>query len=194
MLVRSFVCSRVARLTSAASSQADKVRRMIDKYAPGQQTKKNRVNSIINNLIRDFESNKRRFSLSNTTDKKPERKNSKARDSLYKLCLHRFLEDKVKESVANCVLYAHPPLLVACHHKLLSGHVMSKANRLNSHASTRKRQYLLLKMLYIKNWFMLGSIQLGRTVLIVGGTTSNSRVFMVARQKQVRSTVYLFAC
>ena len=76
-------------LSAAASSRADKARRILEKYAPGQQKKQNRVNSI-SNLIRDFESNKGRYSLSNTTDNKPEWKNSKARDLLYKLRLRRF--------------------------------------------------------------------------------------------------------
>ena len=56
-------------LSAAASSRADKARRILKKHAPGQQRKQNRVNSI-SNLIRDFESNKGRCSLSNTTDNK----------------------------------------------------------------------------------------------------------------------------
>ena len=40
-------------LSAAASSQADKARRILEKYAPRQQTKNNRVYSI-SNLIRDF--------------------------------------------------------------------------------------------------------------------------------------------
>ena len=61
------------------------------------------------------------------------------------------LEDKVKESVVSRVCHARPPPLVARLHKSSSGRAMSKSNRLDSHVSTRKRRFLLLKMLYIKD-------------------------------------------
>ena len=38
-------------LSSAASSRADKARRILEKYAPGQQTKKNRVYIIMRKMI-----------------------------------------------------------------------------------------------------------------------------------------------
>ena len=93
-------------LSAAGSSQANKARHILKKYAPGQQTKKNFVNSI-SNLNCNFENNKGRFSLSNTTDNKLEWNNSKARDLLYKLCLHRF---KGVGAMASKDIYKYHPV------------------------------------------------------------------------------------
>ena len=81
--------SDIHLILSATSSRAQKARHVLMQFAPSHQSKQSRVNSI-SNLIRDFQSGKGRFDPSKKKNKKPEWKNSKARDLLYKLRLHRF--------------------------------------------------------------------------------------------------------